>query len=47
VFQNGVLRRIFVPVRDEVTGGCRELQSEELRDLNTSPDIIRMTNQGR
>jgi hypothetical protein len=32
VFENKVLRRIFVPKRDEVTGGWRGLHNEELRD---------------
>jgi hypothetical protein len=33
VFENRVLRRIFGPKRDEVTGGWRKLHNEELRDL--------------
>jgi hypothetical protein len=33
VFENKVLRRIFGPKRDEVTGGWRKLHSKELRDL--------------
>jgi hypothetical protein len=33
VFENKVLRRIFGPKRDEVTGEWRKLQNEELRDL--------------
>jgi hypothetical protein len=33
MFENRVLRRIFRPKRDEVTGGCRKLHNEELRDL--------------
>jgi hypothetical protein len=37
-----VLRRIFGPKRDEVTGGWRKLHNEELRDLYSSPSIIRM-----
>jgi hypothetical protein len=43
VFENGVLRRIFGLKRDEVTGGWRKLHNEELRDLNSSPSIIGMT----
>jgi hypothetical protein len=39
VFENSVLRRIFVPKRDEVTGDWRKLHNEELNDLY-SPDII-------
>jgi hypothetical protein len=37
-----VLRRIFVPKRDEVTGEWRKLHNEELRDLDSSPSIIRI-----
>jgi hypothetical protein len=36
-FENRVLRRIFVPERDGVTGGWRKLHNEELRDLYSSP----------
>jgi hypothetical protein len=42
VFENRVLRRIFGPRRDEVTGGWRKLHNEELRDSYSSPSIIRM-----
>jgi hypothetical protein len=42
VFENKVLRRIFEPKRDEVTGGRRKLHNEELRDLYFSPIIIRI-----
>jgi hypothetical protein len=42
VFENRVLRRIFGPRRDEVTGGWRKLHNEELRDLYSSPSIIRI-----
>jgi hypothetical protein len=34
VFENRVLRRIFGPKRDEVTGEWRELHNEELRDVD-------------
>jgi hypothetical protein len=40
VFENSVLRRIFGPKRDDVTGGWRKLHNEELRDLYSSPSII-------
>jgi acyl-coenzyme A synthetase/AMP-(fatty) acid ligase len=42
VFENRVLRRIFGPKRDEVTGGWRKLHNEEINDLYSSPSIIRM-----
>ena len=38
VFENGVLRRIFGPKRDEVTGGWRKLHNEELKGLYSSPN---------
>jgi hypothetical protein len=41
VFENRVLRRIFGPKRDEVAAEWRKLHSEELHNLNSSPDIIR------
>jgi hypothetical protein len=37
-----VLRRIFGPKRDEVTGESRKLHNEELNDLYCSPDIVRV-----
>jgi hypothetical protein len=42
VFENRVLRRIFGPKRDEVTGEWRKLHNEELPDLYSSPSIIRI-----
>jgi hypothetical protein len=42
VFVNRELRRLFGPKRDEVTGGWRKLQNEEIHNLYTSPNIIRM-----
>jgi hypothetical protein len=42
VFENRVLRRIFGPKRDKVTGEWRKLHNEELRDLYSSPSIIRI-----
>jgi hypothetical protein len=42
VFENIVLRRIFGPKRDEVTGEWRKLHNEELRDVYSSPSIIRI-----
>jgi hypothetical protein len=41
VFENRVLRRIFGPKRDEVTGEWRKLHNEELHNLYSSPDISR------
>jgi hypothetical protein len=42
VFENKVLRRIFGPKKDELTGGWRKLYNEELHNLYTSQSIIRM-----
>jgi hypothetical protein len=39
VFDNRVLRRIFLPKRDEVIGGWRKLNNEELRNLYSSSQI--------
>jgi hypothetical protein len=41
-FENKVLRRIFVPKRDEVTRGWSKLHNEELRDFYSLPSIIRI-----
>jgi hypothetical protein len=41
VFENRVLRGIFGPKRDEVTGGWRKLHNEELHNLYSSPSIVR------
>jgi len=40
VFENRVLRRIFGPKRDEVTGERRKLHNEELNHLDSSPNIV-------
>jgi len=42
-----VLRGIFVPKRDEVTGEWRKLHNEELNDLYCSPNIVRVLNSRR
>jgi hypothetical protein len=42
VFDNRVLRRIFGPKRDEETGEWRKLHNEALRDLYSSPNIVRI-----
>jgi hypothetical protein len=42
VFENRVLRRIFGPKRDEVTGDWRKLHNKELHDLYSSPSITRI-----
>jgi len=44
VFENRVLRRIFGPKRDEVTGEWRKLHNEELNDMYElySPNIVRV-----
>jgi len=40
VFENRVVRTIFGPKRDEVTGDWRKLHNEELNDLYSSPNIF-------
>jgi len=40
-FENRVLRRIFGPKRDEVTGEWKKLHNEELNDLYFSTNIVR------
>jgi len=47
VFENMVLRRIFGPKRDEVTGERRRLHNEELNDLYSSPNIVRVVKSRR
>jgi len=42
VFENRVLRRIFGPTRDEVTGKWMKLHKEELNNLYCSPNIVRV-----
>jgi hypothetical protein len=42
VFENRVLRKIFGPKRDEVTGSCTKLHNEEFQNFYPSPSIIRM-----
>ena len=42
VFENMVLRRIFGPRKDEVTGEWRRLHNEELNDLYSSPNTVRV-----
>jgi len=42
VFENMVLRRIFGPRKDEVTGEWRRLHNEELNDLYSSPNIVQV-----
>jgi hypothetical protein len=47
VFGNRVLRRIFGPKKDELTGGRRKLHNEELCDLYSSTSILRMVKSRR
>jgi hypothetical protein len=47
VLENKVVRGIFVPKRDEVTGEWRKLHNEELNDLYFSPNIVRVIKSGR
>ena len=42
MFENMVLWRIFGPRRDEITGEWRRLHNEELNDLYSSPNIVRV-----
>jgi hypothetical protein len=42
VFEDRVLRRIFGPERDGITGGWRKLYSEEFRNLKSLPNIVRI-----
>jgi len=47
VFENRVLRRLCGPKRDEVTGKWRILHNEELRDLYSLPNIVRVVKSRR
>ena len=47
VFENRLLRRIFGPKREVVTGEWRKLHNEELTDLYSSPNIIQVIKLGR
>jgi hypothetical protein len=47
VFENKLLRGIFRPKRDEVIGGYRKLHNEQLYDLYSSPNIIRIKSRMR
>jgi hypothetical protein len=47
VFENRVLRRIFGPKRDEVTGEWKKLHNEELNDLYSLPNIVRVVKSRR
>jgi hypothetical protein len=47
VFENRVLRRMFEPKRDEVTGEWRKLNNVELHNLYSSPNIVRVIKSSR
>ena len=47
VFENRVLRRVFGSKRDEVTGEWRKLNNEELRDIYSLPNIVRVVKSRR
>jgi hypothetical protein len=47
VSENGMLRRIFGPKRDEATGEWRKLHNEELNDMYSSPNIVQVTKSRR
>jgi hypothetical protein len=42
VFENNILRKVFGSKRNEVTGNWRRLRNEELNDLNSSPNVMRV-----
>ena len=42
MFENRVLRRVFGPKRDEITGEWRKLHNEELRNLHSLPNVVRV-----
>ena len=47
MFENRVLRRVFGPKRDEVTGEWRKLHNEEISDLYSLPNIVRVVKSRR
>ena len=47
MFENRVLRRVFGPKRDEVTGEWKKLHNEELNDLYSLPNILRVVKSRR
>ena len=47
MFENRVLRRVLGPKRDEVTGEWRKLHNEELRELYSLPNIVRVVKSRR
>ena len=47
MFENRVLRRVFGPKRDEVTGEWGQLHNEELNDLYSLPNIVRVVKSRR
>jgi hypothetical protein len=47
VFENRVLRKVFAPKKDEVTGELRKLHNEEPNDLYFLPNIVRVVKSRR
>ena len=47
MFENRVLRRVFGPKRDELTGEWRKLYNEELSDMYSVPNIVRVVKSRR
>ena len=47
VFENRVLRRVFGPKRNEVTGEWKKLHNDELSDLYALPNIVRVVKSRR
>jgi len=46
VFENRVLRKIFGPKSEEVTGEWSKLHNQELNDLYSSPNVVQVINRG-
>jgi len=47
VFENSLMRRIFGPKRDKITGEWRKLHKKELSDRYSSPNIVWVSKSGR
>ena len=47
VFENRPLRKLFAPIRDEVTSAWRKPRNDEIRDFNFSPNVFTVTKSER